>query len=204
MAKIDANQLELEEKIVYVNRVAKVVKGGRRFSLSVLVAVGDAQGYVGVGLGKGAEVSIAVKKAVQEAKKNLLKVPLAESTVPHEIIGRFGAARVLLRPAAPGTGIIAGGSVRAVLGLAGVKDILAKSLGSSNAINVARATMAGLENLKQPKGPTSEPKQKKEEPAEKREEKEKTEEQKSKIEERESQPPKVEGNSSKEALREQK
>ena len=140
---------ELQERVVYINRVSKVVKGGRRFALTALVVVGDGNGRVGVGMGKSQEVPIAIKKGVEDAKKNMFSVPLtAEKTLPHVIIGEYGAGRVLIKPATPGTGVIAGGAVRAVLELAGVSDVLSKCIGSRTPINMVHATVAGLKELK--------------------------------------------------------
>ncbi|MGE3153154.1 MAG: 30S ribosomal protein S5 [Nitrospiraceae bacterium] len=150
MARINADELSLKDKVIFINRVAKVVKGGKRFNFCALVAVGDGQGWVGIGKGKAAEVPAAISKAVEQAKKHLVRIPVLKDTIPHEVEGRFGAEHIIFKPAAPGTGIIAGGAVRIIVELAGVRNIIAKTLGRGNPFNAVRAALNGLTQLRNP------------------------------------------------------
>lgn len=150
MVRIDPNDLELTDKVIHINRNSKVVKGGRRFSFSALIVVGDGNGHVGYGMGKAKEVPEAIRKGVEQAKRSLIKVPLQKRTIPYEVIGKFGAGRVLLKPASEGTGVIAGGATRAIMEAAGVGNILSKCLGSNNPHNMVKATIAALQMLKSP------------------------------------------------------
>jgi small subunit ribosomal protein S5 len=153
--RIEARDLELQERVVFINRVSKVVKGGRRFSFSAIVVVGDGQGHVGAGLGKANEVPEAIRKGSSIARRNLIRVPMNRTTIAHPILAQYGAAKVMMKPASAGTGVIAGGGVRAVMEAAGIKDVLTKSLGSANALNVVKATLKGLAELRDPKEQTA-------------------------------------------------